>query len=132
MKEIKLNITLSNVLSLLSEAFLFISTEILEFGRGIINSLAKSFKKQIRFLLNFDYSKESIKNHFLMKAANFFGFDLSEGDVKKSRRGRRKKGNISFKKRKEVKEKQQIDAVIISNGRKKSKKNQVNFYQPLE
>lgn len=57
----------------------------------LLRSLRIYINDQIQFLRNFEYSKKNIENHFMQKAARFFGFEWTALDLKRKNKNWKKR-----------------------------------------
>ncbi|WP_070137042.1 hypothetical protein [Crocinitomix algicola] len=57
----------------------------------LLQSFRIYFNDQIQFLRSFEYSKKNIENHFMQKAARFFGFEWTALDLKRKNKNWKKR-----------------------------------------
>lgn len=122
------NIRLSSLTNQLSQYLYEFLGEGEEKSRSLLQEMKRYIKFQVKFLVHFNYTKGNIKNHFMEKAAAFFGFELCEtGEVNRRKRTRKTANRFKRKLNKRLihrKEPQQE-----SFFRKKKAKKTGNFYR---
>lgn len=130
MKSINRNITLSVLTEYLSSQFAEKKQYYLKLGIRNLKKLARYILFQIDFLIQFEYSKENIKEHLLEKASAFFGLDFDEVKEKIKTKIKTKKAKKKNKNSSELRPNNKTRKTFFKKNEKKPKKKAMNIYTP--
>mgnify|MGYP007044699756 CR=1 FL=1 len=131
MVELKIKISLKDVIVNIIQGLLVDFEFLLQKGVANLKRLIKSVVYQITFLLKFNYSKNNIKQHLLNKSARFFGVNLSDFQNETGKKRPKKRiNNWSNQCAQKQKDKQKKPS-FWKTKKKKHEKKPKNIYRPL-
>lgn len=129
MREIQLNSRVIPQLNKLSESMLGILLNVSRsFGRVSVK-IGRSVNRQVRFLRQFNYSKEAIQQHLIDKASAFFGFTWVEDHVQSKPKNRKFSTKLSNRIRHNRVGRVEDQATKTIRATEKTKKMSKNLYR---